>query len=453
MAKRNTWQTRFGFYLVAIGSALGLGNLWRFPYVVGENGGGAFVLLYVLLILIVGAPLLISELMLGKLTGQSVLMATKAVGKKAHRSFAWFGRFSVLLSLVVLTYYSVISGWVLHFLTQFLFHVFSSPGSFAGPSMELLQSNGWLQLALTSVHILFALVLVLKGFQEGVERYISWVTPVFAVLVSVLLWKSFSLPTFSESVRFLFYPDFSKLSLSSLNHAVGHVFFTLSVGFGTMVTFGSYMRSNDHVPTAGFRVSIVDTLVSLIGVVLVFPVAFQASNVPMTDPTLMFDVIPRFLLDLPGGNWFGMMFFLCLYLAALNASLGLLETVVSNLDDRNQKLDRTTAAWIVAGVCLALSAFPALSSTYLRNVHIKEKGFIEIMDSFLINWLLPLAALGLSLSFWKGTAEDDKFREFSGTEHVVSQVMYSHWKFAVRFLVPVIILVGLALQIFDLFKN
>ena len=454
MMKRGSWRTRFGFYLLAVGSACGLGNLWRFPYVVGENGGGAFILLYVFMALAIGAPMLIAELMLGKNTRRSVIVATAQMGQRSKPMFKWVGRLAVVMSLVVLSYYAVISGWVLHFMTQFFVGLFvDTEGAASKTNLAALMSNGWLQLMLASAHLLITIVVVVKGVQEGLEKWISYMMPLFAVLVAVLLVKSFSLPSTPEVLRFLFYPDFSKLTLSSLNHALGHVFFTLSVGFGTMVTFGSYLREEDHVPTAGFRVALVDTLISLLAVVMIFPVAFQASNVPLTDPALMFEVLPRYLLGIPGGALFGLIFFVCLYMAALNASIGLLEVVVSNLVDRNKTMERGRATWYSGVVALVLTVLPALSSSVLDNVRIGGRSLIESLDSLLINWLLPLVALGILWAFYKGTSEKEKETSFVDKQKFVSYSMYPHWIFILKWAAPAVILVGFILQIIALASN
>ncbi len=451
MTKASSWRTRFGFYVVAIGSACGLGNLWRFPYVVGENGGGAFVLLYVLMAFVVGAPLVIAELTLGKKTRMSVMRATKDISQRTHSPLRWTGRFSVLMSLVVLSYYSVIAGWVLHFIVQFALGLFSTRESL-NSGLSVLMSNGWLQWALASVHLLVTLVLVTKGVQEGLERWISSIMPLFAALVGLLVWRAISLPSSAEVFRFLFYPDFSKLTFSSLNNAIGHVLFTLSVGFGTLVTFGSYLHEDDHVPTAGIRVTVVDAAISLVAGLLVFPVAFQASNVPLTDPGLMFETLPKFLLSLPGGIFFGLVFFISLYLAALNASIGLFETVVANLvETSHRRKSRTLAAWQAGSIALMLSLLPALSSSVLSGLHLGQSSLIESMDSLLINWLLPLVALGLMYSFRKGFSEAELQRDFVGQNHVASAAMWPHWWFSLRWSIPVLIFTGLILQVIGIF--
>ncbi len=446
---RGAWRTRYGFYLLAIGSACSLGNIWRFPFVVGENGGGAFVLLYVFVTLAVGLPLLIGELILGRHSRKSVLVATQQIAENDGSIYRWSGRLSVLLSLVVLAYYSVISGWVLHFIMQFVVAIFT--GQFR-VGISSLMGNGILQWALASVHILVTIFVVTKGVKDGIEKWISSLMPLFAVLVILLTIQTMSLPSSFQVVRFLFYPDFSKLTLSSLNHAIGHAFFTLSVGFGTMVTFGSYMNEKDHIPTMGFRVALVDTLVSVFAGLLVFPIAFQVMDRPLTDPALLFEVMPRFMGQLPGGYIFGLTFFVSLYLAALNASIGLLENTLSNwMDFSQRKIARSKAVWGVAAVVLCLSLFPALSNSPLGNIKLGEKSLIETLDRLLINWLLPIVALFLLLTIQKGIKQKELERNFVNRDHPASLAMYSHWVFVIKWFAPGLILLGMLLQLLALF--
>jgi len=447
MPKRGSWTTRFGFYLAAIGSACGLGNLWRFPYVVGNNGGGAFVLLYVLFALLIGLPLLIGELMLGKWSHRSVLGASGALDQPKWRPYVWIARCSVLLSLVVLSYYAVISGWVLHYSTQFLVSFLSPDQLIEKGRLELLLSNGWLQMGLASVHLLLACVVVLKGVQEGLEKWIGAMMPVFSVLLVLLAIKSLSLPTSVDAIRFLFYPDFSKLQLSSPLQAIGHVCFTLSVGFGTMVTFGSYLRENEHVPTAGFRVTIVDTILSLFAGLLVFPIVLQGSNdIPLTDPGLLFQALPKFLISMSGGPLFGLAFFVCLYLAALGASIGLLEVIVSNLVDQ-LKIKRSTATWLSGGAALVLAIFPALSSSTFSRFHLGGKSLLEILDFLLINLCLPLIAMGMAFSISRGLRKSEKEKMFVDQTKIESVALFPHWLAVMSWVVPTVIGIAFLLQI------
>ena len=444
-AKRGLWSTRFGFYLVAIGSACGLGNIWRFPYVVGENGGGAFVLLYGVLALSVGLPLLIGELLLGKYTRRSLMSTAKQIKGPKVWLLEWMGPVSILLTLSILSYYAVISGWVLHFVMQFLTG-FVRPGHIQTDFLSALMDNGLLQVGLASVHLVLVFIIVIKGVQEGVEKWIGNMMPLFIVLLIYLVAKSLTLPTSEKALRFLFYPDFSKLNSSSLISALGHVFFTLSVGFGTMVTFGSYMHSDEHVPTAGFRVALTDSVISILAGLLVFPMALQASNSRLTDPTLIFESLPGFFMASKAGNLFGLGFFLCLYIASLGASIGLLEVVVSNVVDRFPKLDRRKAAIIISVIAFLIATIPAFSSSGLRKIQIAGRGLLENIDTVLITWILPMVALVASFVISYILPEAPKEVEFRNPSHLNSASLYGAWKWSLKFYIPAIILLGFALR-------
>ncbi len=443
--KRGLWSTRFGFYLVAIGSACGLGNIWRFPYVVGENGGGAFVLLYGVLALSVGLPLLIGELILGKYTRRSLMSAANQI-KSPHVWFLhWLGPLSILLALFILSYYAVISGWVLHYVMQFLF-------GFLKPQMEqkdflaALMSNGLLQAGLASVHLVLVFVVVMKGVQEGVEKWIGNMMPLFIILLLYMMSKSLSLPSAEKALRFLFYPDFSKLNSASLISALGHVFFTLSVGFGAMVTFGSYMFEGEHVPTAGFRVAVTDSLISILAGLLVFPMALLVSHSRLTDPTLIFEALPVFFMSSKAGALFGLIFFLCLYIASLGASIGLLEVVVSNVVDRIPNWTRKKSAITVSILAFLIATIPAFSSSNLRTIQIAGRGLLENIDTILITWILPFVALCGSIVFAYILPDKPKEDEFCNPTHINSHSLYVFWKLSLKYYIPAIIIIGYILR-------
>jgi neurotransmitter:Na+ symporter, NSS family len=454
--KRSLWGTRFGFYLAAVGSAFGLGNLWRFPYVTVENGGGAFVIMYVTFALGLGLPLLIGELMLGKISRRSVIAASRRLatdeeisrrpvpkGSARAASWIWIGRFSVVCCLLILSYYAVISGWVLHFLAQFFIGQLGHGSFEVEKSLAILRESGVLQLALMSVHLLITLVIVAKGVQQGIERWVSFAMPVFVVLLIVLVTKSLSLPTSAEALRFMFYPDFTKLTVFSPLHAIGHVLFTLSIGFGTMVTFGSYLNEQTKIPAAGFRVTTMDTLISLFAGLLIFPLLIGA-GFQTSGPELLFQTLPRLLLDIDSGFIFGMTFFICLYLAALGATIGLLESVVANLLELS-RLTRAQAAWVTGGLAFALGIGPALSTSVLKNVVLRGHGLLEILDGLLINGLLPISALGIAFLTARKLKRERAEEEFVNDESAATETLYSHWLFAMKWVAPVIILLSLGL--------
>ncbi len=465
-AKSNVFGTRLGFYLAAVGSAFGLGNLWRFPYVVAENGGGAFVLLYLFLVFLVGMPFLIAELMLGKVSRTSLTPAlSKLMGERyqvrdlreSHEVPPWWlrlalrnlGRLSLFITVVVLAYYAVISGWVLHFLMQLIVSLFN-PGRFHPEgALKVLLDNGWLQLLLTSVHLLTVAIIVGKDLEFGLEKWVGYLMPAFVVLVIVLAVQSMSLESSNEALRFLFYPDFSKLKLESLGQALGHVFFTLSVGFGGMVTFGSYLRDKAYLPMAGFRVCTLDSVISLWAGAMIFPLVIYG-NSQFAGPQLLFQTVPRLLKELPGGLWFGVGFFVCLYIASLGASIGLFENVVANWREV-RRVPRARGAVTVAILCFILAVGPALSSNVLSNVRVGSRGLLEFLDAALINWCLPITAFIISQVVCWLLKRDLMRAEFIDPEAPGSERLYRHWIFILRYVAGPIVIFALFLQMLALF--
>ncbi len=445
--RKSSFKNRFSFYLLAIGSACGLGNLWRFPYIVGENGGGAFLLLYVFLALTVGLTLLISELMIGRYTGLSILAIARKTSQEKQKSYIFFGWFSLFITAITLSYYSVISGWVLHYLTQFVMSLFhkDSVHYLSQTSINVLLQSGWLQFLLASVHLLVTTTIVLKGFGEGLEKKIASLLPLFGILVIILLIGSLSLDSTKHVLRFLFYPDFSKLNWSSLGHALGHVFFTLSLGFGSMVTFGGYLEKEEHLPTIGLRVTLVDTLISIIAVLLVFPIAFSSSKQLATDPSLLFDVMPAFLSSIKGGVLFGLVFFLFLWLAALNASIGLLETITANITEKNPKMTRNVAAAFSGALILLVTVFPAFSGSMFKDISIMGRTIIEFFDSTLINVFLPIAVLGIVIIFYQSINLQNRKKLFINENSPTSIAMFSHWEVFLKWVVPIVIVGALVM--------
>lgn len=448
MSKNFKWRTRYGFYLAAIGSAFGLGNLWRFPYIVSENGGGAFVLLYVALAMGLGLPVLIAELILGQTQRLPVIAATKnlVLGENGV-SLRWVGWLCFGLALLVLSYYAVISGWVLYFVVQFLSELFVSHAPASQMGLQALLENGFLQIGLASVHLIICTAICARGVHEGIERWIGSMMPVFAVLLVFLLWQSLSLPSNTEALRFLFYPNFSALTLNSLGHAIGHVCFTLGVGLGTMVTFGAYLTDRKNIPSVGYRVGLMDTVFSLLAGLVIFPIALSVSNVPLNDPGLLFQSLPGFLVDRGGGVFFGLGFFVCLYLAALGGSLGLFEVIVSN-GKHFLKMSRAKVSWLSGLSVLVLSVVPATLGSMRDEV--SSRSVLQNLDSLLINWLLPISCLLVCVAVARGMKRSEVEAHFIKKESAETISLFSHWYFALRWGIPAVILTGLVLQLIAL---
>jgi NSS family neurotransmitter:Na+ symporter len=462
MKKRGAWATRFGIYLAAIGSAFGLGGLWRFPYVVAENGGGAFVSLYFLLLLILGVPLLIGELLIGKVTRRGVLAGQRQLAAHMQsrgesgrqriliRIMPLIAGLSIFCCVVILGYYAVVSGWVLYFMLKFWAVPFGGSAEVAmADGLSRLQSSGWSQLGLAAAHIFLIGIVVAKRVEDGIEKWVGLIMPIFVGTLAVLVYKALSMSSSTDALRFFLYPDFSKLNLSSAGAAIGQVCFTLSIGFATMATFGSYLRDESLVPRTGFRVATLDATTAFIAGLLIFPLVVGSSGASW-GPELLFETVPQFLVKIPGGVVFGIFFFICLYIAALGASISIIETIVANICE-NSRLSRGQAAVWGCLAVLAASVLPALSSSVFSGFQVGGRGLLEMIDTVIINWVVPILALLFSQIVVYEVADKTKRDEFLGFEGATGQILYNHWRILMKWVVPPVILFALALQLVDLF--
>ncbi|MBK9294384.1 MAG: sodium-dependent transporter, partial [Oligoflexia bacterium] len=311
---RSTFSTRFGFYMAAVGAAFGLGTFWRFPYIVGANGGGAFIVLYLFFVAAIAVPALICELQLGRTTGKNIVGALK--GK-----YVWFGRLGILASFIILSYYAVVSGWVIHFIVQGLFGRFTSLGSRPELIIDQLSSKGFLQMALASVHLIVTASIVAKGVRNGIEKWSRIFMPILFIVLAFILVNSLFLPGTMDAFRFLFYPDFTKLTQTSVIEALGHALYTASLGFGGMIAYGSYLRKEVHIPSESIFVVSMDTIFSLLVGLLIFPIVFTADVDAGSGAVLLFKTMPVLFKQLALGYVIALAFFICLYFAALSASI------------------------------------------------------------------------------------------------------------------------------------
>jgi NSS family neurotransmitter:Na+ symporter len=454
------WGTRFGFYLAAVGSAFGLGNLWRFPYVTVENGGGGFVFLYIMMAVLIGLPLLVAELMLGKLSRRSSVAAFARLNRdhigsanraKGPSSWVWVGRLSLFVCVLVFSYYAVVSGWVLFYLGEVLRVSVTGQPFDSGAALSRLQQGFGLQLIFVFAHLVILTALVYRGVQQGIERWVGNVMPAFLILLVVLVYQSLNLPTAAEGLRFMLYPDFRNITLGSPLAAIGHVCFTLSIGVGTMITFGSYLKDETHIPSAGFRVTTIDTLISLFAGLLVFPMMMSISH-SGNGPELLFSTLPRLLFEIDRSVLLGFAFFLCLYFAALGASLGMFETMVANLLDIT-RLNRRQATAVVGLVALGLALIPILTHTRGAGRLVFGRPPLEALDALLINLMMPLVAMGTALALSRSLKQTRVEEEFINDESQATRKLFRHWQWSVSYLIPTVILGSFVLAAWGWFKS
>ncbi|MCA9711556.1 MAG: sodium-dependent transporter, partial [Myxococcales bacterium] len=354
--------SRLGFILAAAGSAIGLGNIWRFPYTAGEYGGAAFVLVYLGFVALIGIPVLLAELAIGRASGKNPVGAFVALDPGQSKAWPMVGRLGVITGFGILSFYSVIAGWTLSYLGRALkgdFAATVSPEQSGAIFEQIIASPGE-TVAMTAVFLLLTAVVVRGGVGGGIERAAKVLMPMFFVILLVLAGRALTLPGGGAGLRFLFSPDFSKLTGTAVMSALGQALFSLSLGMGAMITFGSYLQKKERLGTAGISVAVFDTAIAILAGLIIFPALFTVGVEPSAGPGLVFVAMPAIFDQLPAGQAFGVAFYALLAVAALTSTISLLEVVVAYfVGERGWERER--AVWTVTGACLLLAVPSALS--------------------------------------------------------------------------------------------
>ena len=336
-APHEQWSSRRGFLLAAIGFSVGLGNIWRFPYVVGENGGSAFVIIYLLCAFAIGLPLLVTELAIGRLGKSDPAGSYRAVAKKGGQSTAWgaVGTLAIACVFVVLSFYTVLSGWTFDYFVRGVTGTFntldaeSSTAMFAG-----LMNNPWRLLFWHTVVNLFVIVIIRRGVQRGVEQAANVLMPILFGAMILMVIYSAVVGDVGSAVDFLLQPDFTKVTPKIIMIAIGQAFFSVGVAMATMITFGSYLPEHISIPKSSVIIILADTGVALMAGFVIFPLVFEFGLAPSEGAGLIFQTLPLAFGQMAGGQLFGAVFFLLLIVAALSSCLGGAEAVVSWVDEK-----------------------------------------------------------------------------------------------------------------------
>lgn len=383
---RATFGGRLSAVLVTAGSAVGLGNIWRFPYVAGENGGGAFLLIYILSVLLLGVPIMLSEFAIGRNTHRN------AVGAYRTLSSRWsiLGYNSILAPLLIMGFYLVVSGWTLEYMIHSLtgeFTRISTPEAYESLFNAFTQ-NPWKPLLYTVVFTLLTHGVIALGVQKGIERSARIMMPLLLLILVVLAVHSILLPGGTEGVKFLFAPDFSKVTPSTVLVALGQAFFSLSIGIGTMVTYASYFKPDTNLRHTALNVTILDTLVAVLAGVVIFPAVFSVGIEPSSGPSLVFITLPGIFNSMPLSMVWSSVFFLLLVVAALTSTISLHEVITAYLHEE-WHMSRRAAAWSTTGACMALAAVASLSLGVLKGWNIFGLTIFDSLDYLTANILLP----------------------------------------------------------------
>jgi len=437
------WSSRWAFILAATGSAVGLGNIWKFPYITGEYGGGAFVLVYLFCVALIGIPIMMAEVMLGRRGRQSPINTMRSLAKAEgrHGIWSWIGWMGVLAGFLILSYYSVIAGWALAYVFRVGSGMIQAADSAAIQEIfSDLVSDPEKLLAWHSAFMVLTMVVVARGVKQGLEKAVRFLMPLLLILLLVLVGYAMNTGHFGEAVDFLFKPDFSKLTGGSILTAMGHAFFTLSLGMGAIMIYGSYLPANTSIARTSIIISLADTMVALLAGLAIFPIVFSFPDLaPGAGPGLIFQTLPLAFANMPGGLIFGTLFFILIVVAAWTSSISLIEPAVAWLIE-NRGMTRVSAAvwsglatWLV-GIATVLSfSHWAFDFNFLGTV--KHNGVFDILDILTANIMLPVG--GLFIAIFAGWMMKQKHSK----EELALNHSYVIWQFLIKYVAPVLVLI------------
>ena len=429
--ERALFVTKLGGILAAVGSAVGLGNIWRFPTETGANGGAAFILIYLACVLVLGTPLMLAELTLGRTTH----LNPAGTYRRLTPGTGWFvlGYLGAIAQLLVLGFYSIVAGWTLNYAFCAIFDMIPDFGQF---STSLVTP-----LSCTVIFILLNAVIVLGGVQKGIERASNIMMPVLGVLLLVLCVNSMLLPGAGEGLSFLFHPDFSKINASVVVSAMGQSFFSISVGIGCLLTYGSYLADNTRMGKTALSITLLDTLIAILSGIVIFPACFSYGVMPDAGPGLAFITLPEVFGQMPGGYFWCVIFFLLLSLAALTSTISMFETPIAILHEEF-KLTRRSAVLVTTGIglCLGMLCCFSFCPVYSEQLSVFGKTFFDLFDTITAEYLMP--GCGMLMSLYIGwVVPKEKIVATLTNDGTTSGWYVPAFFFVVRYFAPLCILI------------
>jgi NSS family neurotransmitter:Na+ symporter len=433
--QRGYWTSRLGFIMASAGSAVGLGNIWKFPYITGMHGGGAFVLFFIFCIMTIGIPIMIAEMVIGRHTHKNPVGAFRSARGGIWTLVGWLG---VAAGFAILSYYCVVAGWAVDYLWLSLRGTFGGQRSSVVPQLfSVLLENDPAQLFWQAMFMGMSVFIVIGGVRRGLERANKIMMPIlFMILATLAVYGCFS-PGGSAAFRFLFSADWSKLDPPGMLEAMGHAFFSLSLGMGAMLTYGSYADEKTGIPSVAVTVSVMDTMVALLSGMAIFPIVFTYGMQPAAGPGLVFKTLPIIFSQMPGGTLLAILFFLLLVFAALTSSISLLEVVVAYYCDE-RKWSRKKATLIMGFLIFLLGVPSALSNNLLKDFHfIGDRNFLDSIDLLATNYILPLG--GLLTAIFTGWVLTTRLARGEIEKGAVRFHLYPVWHFLIKYVSPILV--------------
>ena len=437
---RDSFGSRFGALVAMAGSAVGLGNLWRFPYLVGENGGAAFIIVYILLSFLICLPIFISEFVVGRRSQKNAYAAFRDLsGGSAWR---WVGLFTIMVPLIVLSYYSVIGGWSVDYLLKSV--TFSFTGGESQSAMATMfsdmVSSTWAPLLAHTGFLLATMLIVVVGIKDGIEKFSKVMMPLLFVIVIAIAIYSVTLPGAKAGLDYLFNPDFSKINGEAIAAALGQAFFSLTLGFGTIMTYASYVDKKENIMFQSTATAVSDLMFALIAGTAIMPAVFAFGINPQSGPGLVFETLPYVFGQMPAGGFIAILFFLALLVAALTSSISMLEVAVAYLVEE-KNLSRISACVVLFVICWVVGAVCSLSFGPLSHVEIAGGNIFDFFDDLSSNILMTLGSLLTVLFVGWRLKKTDVYDEFTngGTLSRNAKIFGVLW-FLIRYICPVVII-------------
>lgn len=433
------WSSRFAFLMASVGFAVGLGNIWRFPYVTGENGGAAFVLIYLAFAFGIGMPILMAELLIGRRGQGSPTSAMGNLAQQHNRPQAWriVGGMGLLAAYTIEIVYAVVVGWVLWYFFKAITTGFVGVDALAANAQfDAVLADNVGMLLWTLLGLAITGVIIYAGVKDGIERAVNVMMPTMFVLLVVLAIYNVFAGGFDEAVRWLFTPDFSKINFQTMLAAIGQAFFSLGVAMAGMMVYGSYLPKSISITSSVLLIVLVDTGVALLAGLVIFPAVFANGLDPAAGAGLIFQTLPVAFAQMPGGYVFSVLFFLILSVAGITSMVGLAESVNAWLEDRFN-MPRHKSALLVVGSVAGFSVFSILSYNVMGEAGFGGKNFNDIMDYFSNQILLPLGGLMIAIFAGWGMSRASTRDELG----VIGDGVFAVWHFLIRFVVPPAVLI------------
>lgn len=442
--ERENWTSRIGFILAAAGSAVGLGNIWRFPYITGENGGAVFLVIYLIAIVLIGYPIMITEISIGRKSQKNPVGAFKELAPDTP----WWlvGALGVLSGFVILSFYSVVGGWSMAYIVEAL-KGFSADTDFAVYFGDLISGTSF-SLFWHFIFMVLTILIIGAGVVNGIQKVVKLLMPILIILLGILVLRSITLQGAAEGLSFYLKPDFGDLSWGSLGDVIGQAFFTLSLGMGAMLTYGSYLNKDDSITdSAGYIVGL-DTLIAFIAGLAIFPAVFALGMDPTEGAGLVFVVLPAVFAEMPWGSFFGFLFFLLLSIAALTSAISLLEVVTAWLIDE-KGWARKKAAYVIGFVIFLMGIPTLLGEGVWSDVQILNMGIMDFYDWISNSIFLPLG--GMLTAIFAGhvwTARNAAQEANRGDSVIKVGEIYG---LLIKYILPVVIFIILIMKVVSAF--